>query len=182
LSEKATELRLRAEIRAGELLIEMKTKGERDGGKGGDRRSRFPSGTVKLTDLGVTKKQSANWQALAALPKPDQDAKIEHAKHKSVIKITPPRKKPQKEEGAAIERSVVAVRAAVAAALKIAPTEKLFAAVQAELDALAAARGHDCGADSASEAARVAARIEELERTVRQQELTIEGLRRSSCP
>jgi hypothetical protein len=176
LIETATEIRLRAEIRAGELLTEMKIKGERDGGRGGDRRSRFHAGTVKLEMLGVTKKQSANWQALAALPAEEQEAKIVRAKSRAVVKITTPRKK--SSERNAIERCVATARAAIAAALKIADTDKLFTAVRAEIDAVAAARGHDCGATSASEAAHKDAYIEQLEHRVRQQELTIAGLRR----
>jgi hypothetical protein len=174
LIEAATEIRLRAEIRAGELLTKMKIEGERDSGRGGDRRSRFRAGTVKLEALGVTKKQSADWQALAALPAEEQEAKIVRAKSKAVVKITTPRKKSSERD--AIERCVATVRAAIAAAFKIAETDKLFAAVRAELDALAAARGHDCGATSASEAARKDAYIEQLEHRVRQQELTIAGL------
>jgi N6-adenosine-specific RNA methylase IME4 len=66
LIERATELRLRAERRIGELLREMKERGERDSGKGNRNPAlKSQAATPKLCDLGVTKSQSSRWQQLA---------------------------------------------------------------------------------------------------------------------
>ena len=70
---KAIQIRIRAERRAGELLREMKERGER-------QRQAQPvklksSGTTlnpaippKLSDLGITRDQSSKWQRLASVP------------------------------------------------------------------------------------------------------------------
>src|ERR1039458_9380580 len=65
LERKACEIRLRAERRAGQLLREMKQTGDRDAGGRGKIASR---GATQLKDLGITRDQSSQWQALAAVP------------------------------------------------------------------------------------------------------------------
>jgi hypothetical protein len=66
LLDYATDIRLRAEIKGGELLREMAEQKERV--KGGDPKSR-PATLAKLEDLGVSKTQSSRWQKLASLSK-----------------------------------------------------------------------------------------------------------------
>lgn len=53
---------MRAGARMGELLEDMAKRGERETDKGGDRKSRFRKGIVKLADLGVTPKESGGDQ------------------------------------------------------------------------------------------------------------------------
>jgi protein gp37 len=77
LITQATEIRMRAERRAGELLREMAERKERDTGKG----NRNPvlksqAATPKLADLGVSKTQSSRWQKLAALDDETFETKV----------------------------------------------------------------------------------------------------------
>jgi hypothetical protein len=58
---QATELILRAERRAGELLTLLVKRG-------GDRKSNSHVESVKLSDLGIDHNQSARWQREAAVP------------------------------------------------------------------------------------------------------------------
>lgn len=57
----AAEIKVRAEIRAGEILAEMDLRG-------GDRRSRSKGQRVTLNRLGVEPKESERWQAMAKIP------------------------------------------------------------------------------------------------------------------
>lgn len=92
LIDQATDIRLHAEIRAGELLAEMKVNGTRQ--KPGDKvKARAKSNTdtksalekqpPSLPELGISHKQSSRWQKLAALPRAEQEAIIEHAQKRA---------------------------------------------------------------------------------------------------
>lgn len=96
LIDHATEIRFRAEIRAGELLKEMdKAKGATKKGRGKGGNAVAPRDRVvepTLSDIGVSKTQSSRWQKLAALPQEKQEEKIEAAKSKAQAAIDPPPK------------------------------------------------------------------------------------------
>jgi len=62
----AIEIRMRAERKAGALLIKLRESGERLG-QGGDRRSNSRDESLKLADLGVSHSQSHRWQQIARL-------------------------------------------------------------------------------------------------------------------
>ena len=78
LIDHATDIRMRAEIRAGELLAEMAERGGRET-KGGDRKSKSRGVTLipKLADIGVSKMQSSSLAATSRHCRADeQEAKI----------------------------------------------------------------------------------------------------------
>ncbi len=85
----ATEIRLRAERRVGELLIETAKSGERDpGGKPAGRghigkRQIGLRPATQLKNLGVSKTQSSRWQALAAMPEKQFEEKVAAAQSKA---------------------------------------------------------------------------------------------------
>lgn len=61
IQNRAAELKLRAERRAGELLGELVRHG-------GNRRSSYHDGNLKLSDLGINSNQSSRWRREAAIP------------------------------------------------------------------------------------------------------------------
>jgi len=87
LIENATELRMRAERRAGVLLAEMeKNKGAAAGGTKDGPRGRMtkPRDTApKLSDLRITKTQSSRWQRFAALDVESFEARVIAARKKA---------------------------------------------------------------------------------------------------
>jgi hypothetical protein len=94
LIEHATEIRLRAERRAGELLAEMEKNKGAIPGKTGRKGRPVLDPTPKLADLGISKDQSSRWQALAGLPEQQFEDKVSRATDTAVALIdAPPRGK-----------------------------------------------------------------------------------------
>ena len=144
LIEYSTEIRMRAEIRAGELLAEMKNRGERQKAGDSDGSKRRPT-TPKLSDIGVTKTQSSRWQKLAALPKERQEEKIQQAKRKAEAAVAPtvkarsssPKSKPKAKAIGPVDRCTMRVRALILENMRemdAAEWPELFAALRDELD------------------------------------------------
>jgi hypothetical protein len=75
---QAIEIRLRAERKCGELLAEMvKAKGSAQPGVG--RRGSngmLSDGSTPLSDLGISRDQSSQWQKLAAIPDEEFEADL----------------------------------------------------------------------------------------------------------
>jgi len=85
LIDNATEIRKRAERRAGEVLAEMKVNGERhEQGQGVKSRA---ATLPKLSDIGITKTQSSRWQQLAKMPADSFEAHVAAAKKSAVASL-----------------------------------------------------------------------------------------------
>jgi hypothetical protein len=80
LLQHATEIRLRAERRAGELLAATPDTPRGRRPKELALESKANSRPPTLAELGVTDTQSAKWQKLAALPEEKFEIRVEHAK------------------------------------------------------------------------------------------------------
>lgn len=129
LIEHATEIRMRAEIRVGELLAEIeKNKGARGQLHGRDSsggRKKIPpeDANPTLADLGITKTQSSHWQKLAALSESEQEAKIERAKHRAEAVLDPSANK-RSEKGRKPQRNQNQSNALITAWTNATTTEK----------------------------------------------------------
>ena len=79
LIKYATEIRVRAQRRAGEMLAQTE---KRDGGQAMKARSSASTEVIPptLCDMGITKDQSSNWQALASMSEEHFEATVEAAK------------------------------------------------------------------------------------------------------
>ncbi len=81
LIQWATEIKVRAERRCGEMLATSKSNGERDpGGRGPRVESNGATQPPTLSDLGLTRDQSSRFQKLAAMPEEHFEAAVETAK------------------------------------------------------------------------------------------------------
>lgn len=72
IENHGAEIRLRAERKGGEMLVDS-------GIAGGGRPEKF-STEPRISDLGITFDQSSQWQAVAAIPEPEFEAVIAEAK------------------------------------------------------------------------------------------------------
>ena len=99
--EWATEIRVRAERRAGQMLAEMEKA------KGGRPKTGSPGVPVKVTlsEVGVSKKQSSRWQKLAAVPDDQFEKAVSAAKEvagevtqAAILRASTPPKEPKPKE------------------------------------------------------------------------------------
>jgi N6-adenosine-specific RNA methylase IME4 len=107
LIEDATEIRMRAERRAGELLAEMEKNQGALPGKTGSKGKPVLDPTPKLSNLGVTKTQSSRWQRFAALDVETFKSRVIAARKKALSGLdTVHRELKQRAERAAYESRI----------------------------------------------------------------------------
>jgi hypothetical protein len=132
LITQATEIRMRAERRAGELLIEMAATKERHSGHG-DQKSGSQLATPKLADLGINKTQSSRWQQLAALDGSHFEHKVKSASKRAYDNMTQRIIKAAKIERAQQRhRNVIEHGCAVSDLVALADSGKRFSVIYAD--------------------------------------------------
>ena len=157
LIELATEIRVRAERKAGQMLAAMpKQHGARGVGKSGipsDHSTLPPT----LTEIGITAHQSSRWQKLAAVPDDQFEQAVAAVKEvagevraKAVLKAKPKTKKPKSkqskaahDEGAPVETDADIIQNLRA---ELATMADSLAQVSAELDAYRLAQDGEAAA------------------------------------
>lgn len=102
---QACEIRLRAERKAGELLRDLQKAVGAKGNPGGQGAKvvRSHNGTAQtLSDMGISKKQSSNWQNLAKVPQEIFDDELKHSTRPTTSGIIraakPPKENPVSDE------------------------------------------------------------------------------------
>jgi hypothetical protein len=76
MQNRCAEIKLRAERRAGDLLVDME---KHPPGPRGDR-SHDGTDPPRLVDIGISKNQSSRWQAIASIPEEDFEERVESLK------------------------------------------------------------------------------------------------------
>ena len=80
----ATEIKLRAERRMGQLLIDLKETGQR-AQQGGDRKSNPADRGLKLEDIGITSQRASESVQLADIPEKEFEAMLDEAKERKEV-------------------------------------------------------------------------------------------------
>jgi hypothetical protein len=132
LIDQATEIRLRAERRAGELLAQMEKNKGAVPGKTGRKGLPVLDDAPKLSDLDINKSQSSRWQKLADISEDDFEELVINAKEKACGAVDraqqpkpEPKPKPAKKDTAGIIATCVReVEAIVRAAISGMETEE----------------------------------------------------------
>lgn len=81
LVQYATEIKVRAERKAGEMLAKVEKNPGTRGQLSGNRMVRPPADAPTLSDMGITRDQSSRWQQVASIPDEHFEAAVEMAKN-----------------------------------------------------------------------------------------------------
>jgi len=110
LLDKDIEVKFRAQLRGGQILIEMERAGERRASTAGrPKKGSSQKPLSKLSDLKVTKTESFRWRALANMPPQQRDVRLKTAQRKARAAVDGMAKQVRAELLAADEERVKAL-------------------------------------------------------------------------